>query len=134
MTMSRSAALGGPGSWTGFWSAVRSAWWLMLALVLCQTLPVRGERLPVTAFGAEEGLGHDHVRCAVRDAYDLLWFCTAVGLARFDGAAMTSFGPDDGLPTARVNDLAVFDDLYLAATEDGLYALQTGPSPPPAAA
>ncbi|MEM1203774.1 MAG: histidine kinase [Acidobacteriota bacterium] len=100
-----------------------------LLLVGVFAAPLRGERVPVAAFGSEDGLGHDHVRCAVRDGYGLLWFCTAVGLARFDGVAMTPFGPADGLPEARVHDLLIVGGRYLAATDRGIYALDAGAWP-----
>ncbi|MEZ5313450.1 MAG: hypothetical protein R2862_07235 [Thermoanaerobaculia bacterium] len=63
------------------------------------------EHLPIASFSAEDGLGHDHLRCALVDSRGLLWFCTAIGLARFDGAEFTRFGTADGLPVGRINDL-----------------------------
>lgn len=88
-----------------------------------------GELLPVTAYSASQGLGHDHVRCAVRDPHGLLWFCTAVGLARFDGAELTAFGERDGLPSGRVHALVTPPgDGYYLATDDGLYRLDLGRS------
>lgn len=105
------------------WRVVLAITWLLLA----EVTSIRGERLPVTVMTAAHGLGHDHVRCAVRDAYDLMWFCTAVGLTRFDGVEFTSYGPGDGLPSASVNDLVVSPGgHYEVATDRGLYRFDVG--------
>ena len=72
------------------------------------------------ALGAAQGLGHDHVRCALRDDRDFLWFCTGAGLARFDGVRFQRFGVSEGLPAARVYAAAQTPDGSIwAATERG---------------
>ncbi len=86
------------------------------------------ERLPVRAWGAADGLGHDHVRCALRDSQGFLWFGTALGVSRFDGERFRRFGVADGLPGARVHALAQTADGSLwAATERGLARLAPAP-------
>lgn len=92
------------------------------------------ERLPVRAWGAADGLGHDHVRCAFADRQGFLWFCTAVGLTRFDGARFQRFGAAEGLPPGRV--LAATqtaDGAIWAGTERGLWRLdaRAGGAPRP---
>ncbi len=90
------------------------------------------ERLPVRAWSAADGLGHEHARCVLRDAQGFLWFCTAAGLARFDGARFQRFGVAEGLPAARVHAAAQTPDGTIwAATERGLARLvaRAGASP-----
>ena len=41
----------------------------------------------------------------VRDSRGYLWFCTREGLSRFDGHGFTTYGIDEGLPSAVINDL-----------------------------
>lgn len=94
------------------------------ALFALAVLPAAAERLPVTTYGADDGLGHDHLRCARVDSRGLLWFCTANGLARFDGVAFTRFGVADGLPSGRINDLLERPPgRFWIATDRGLFAL-----------
>jgi signal transduction histidine kinase/ligand-binding sensor domain-containing protein len=85
------------------------------------------ERLPVESSGAADGLGHDHVRCVVRDRHDFLWFCTGAGLARFDGTRFQRFGVAEGLPGARVFAATeTADGAIWAATDRGVARLAAG--------
>ena len=78
---------------------------VLSALLLGQPLSLRAERLPITSYTIADKLAHTTVKRIVRDSRGLLWFCTPGGLSRFDGYTFTTFGVDDGLPDASVNDL-----------------------------
>src|SRR5262249_16926063 len=62
------------------------------------------QRLPIKAYTTTDGLAHNEVRQIVRDSLGLLWFCTADGLSRFDGARFTTYNVEDGLPSSSIND------------------------------
>jgi ligand-binding sensor domain-containing protein/signal transduction histidine kinase len=100
-----------------------------LALVLCPllfatTAGIRAEQLPVKSYTTAEGLAHDHVEAIVRDSRGFLWFCTADGLSRFDGASFTTYGTKDGLPSAYVNNIMESrSGVYWIATNGGLARL-----------
>lgn len=95
-----------------------------VALFAATLAPASGERLPITAYAADDGLGHDHLRCAHVDSRGLLWFCTANGLARFDGVGFVRFGAVDGLPSGRINDLLESPaGHFWVAADQGIYAL-----------
>ena len=84
---------------------------------------VQAERPPFKIFTTEEGLAHDSVNKIVRDSRGFLWFCTAEGVSRFDGANFRNYAQDDGLPHRNVNDFIETEDgEYLAATSGGLAA------------
>ena len=80
---------------------------VLSALLLWQPLSLRAERLPITSYTVADNLAHTTVNRIVRDSRGLLWFCTLGGLSRFDGYTFTTFGVDDGLPDASVNDWAL---------------------------
>ena len=75
-----------------------------------------------TQFGAADGLGGDSVRCLLERGGQV-WAGTARdGLSVWDGANWTNIGVAEGLPNARVNDLALdaaSGDVWVA-TEGGL--------------
>jgi signal transduction histidine kinase/ligand-binding sensor domain-containing protein len=97
--------------------------WVAVALALLSSSTL-AERLPVQSWSAQDGLGHDHVRCAFADRQEFLWFCTAAGLVRFDGSRFQRFGVADGLPQGRVlAALQTGDGAIWAGTERGLWRL-----------
>ncbi len=63
------------------------------------------------------GLAHNRVKRIVQDSRGFLWFCTADGLSRFDGAHFTNYRVEDGLPAPSINDLLeTADGVYWVAT------------------
>jgi len=83
--------------------------------------PAAAERPPFKVFTTEEGLAHDSINKIVRDSRGFLWFCTAEGLSRFDGARFTNFTQDQGLPHRNVSDLLeTRDGTLLVATSAGI--------------
>jgi signal transduction histidine kinase/ligand-binding sensor domain-containing protein len=75
------------------------------------------ERLPSRIYTTEDGLSHNRVKRVVQDSLGFLWFCTADGLSRFDGARFTNYRVEDGLPASSINDLL--------ETSGGVYWLAT---------
>lgn len=108
---------------------IRRKLYLHLALILCPllfatTAGIRAEQLPVKPYTTAEGLAHDHIEGIVRDSRGFLWFCTADGLSRFDGASFTTYGTKEGLPSAYVNGLMESrSGVYWIATNGGLARL-----------
>ena len=64
----------------------------------------RAERLPLKPYTTADGLAHNEINKIVRDSRGFLWFCTAEGLARFDGYSFTNYTTDHGLPHRNVTD------------------------------
>ena len=91
---------------------------------LAWPLELRAERLPLKPYTTADGLAHNNILRIVRDSGGFLWFCTAGGLARFDGYSFANFSVDRGLPHSVVNDLLeTRDGRYWVATERGLVRL-----------
>src|SRR5262245_2881470 len=76
---------------------------LLVLILLVLAGGASGQRLPIKAYTTTDGLGHNEVRQIVRDSLGLLWFCTADGLSRFDGARFTNYNTEDGLPSPSIN-------------------------------
>ena len=93
---------------------------LLLAVILALPVAVRAERLPITTYTTANGLPHDRVKCIVRDSRGFLWFCTPVGLSRFDGERFVNYGVDLGLSHSSINELMEgADGTYWLATNGG---------------
>src|SRR5262245_30565577 len=89
---------------------------VVILLTLCPATAA-AELLPLKAYTVAEGLPHNAVNRIVRDSREYLWFCTAEGLALFDGYAFTTFGADEGLLHPNVSDiLEMPDGTYWVAT------------------
>jgi ligand-binding sensor domain-containing protein len=84
--------------------ALRSAAISLLALVSLAA-SAHSQRLPAKAFTTADGLANNAVKRIVSDSHGYLWFCTREGLSRFDGHGFTTYGIDDGLPSAVIYDL-----------------------------
>jgi signal transduction histidine kinase/ligand-binding sensor domain-containing protein len=70
---------------------------VLVALGLLGAATARAERPPLRAYGSVDGLAHDRVECVLADTRGFLWFGTANGLSRFDGARFVTYGTDTGL-------------------------------------
>jgi ligand-binding sensor domain-containing protein/signal transduction histidine kinase len=88
---------------------------LALALAVCSA-DAWAARLPVRAYGSEDGLPQAQISCIVRDSRGFLWFCTLMGLARFDGQQFVTYGADEGFSGLRVNRLIERSGVYWIAT------------------
>jgi PAS domain S-box-containing protein len=79
-----------------------------------------GERPPIRTYTTADGLAYNRIVRIVRDSHGLLWFCTADGLSRFDGARFTNYNVEDGLPSSSINDLLeTSGGVYWVATNGG---------------
>jgi signal transduction histidine kinase/ligand-binding sensor domain-containing protein len=75
------------------------------------------EHLPVKLYTIADGLPSNSISRIYRDSHGFVWFCTAEGLARFDGYTFTTFGTGEGLPEHMVTDfLQTRDGEYWVAT------------------
>jgi ligand-binding sensor domain-containing protein/two-component sensor histidine kinase len=82
------------------------------------------ELLPVKTYTVADGLLRDNVAKIRRDSRGFLWFCTAEGVSRFDGVAMTNFTVADGLPERNAEDfLETRSGTIYIATDQGLARL-----------
>ncbi len=103
---------------------------LLALLLVCTSLTLRAERLPIRAYSTADGLPDDEVDRIVTDPHGFLWFCTKGGLARFDGYSFVNFGPGQGLPGGGVNDLLITrSGDYWIATDSGVVRFR--PNGPP---
>ena len=102
-----------------------------LSALIVRVLPVlffafstSAERLPVKTYTVADGLLRDFVYRIKQDSRGFLWFCTAEGVSRFDGAGMTNFTAADGLPDRAVADfLETKSGVIYFATNKGLARL-----------
>ena len=94
---------------------------------------VDAERLPARVLTTADGLANNQIHRVVRDSRGYLWFCTREGLSRFDGHGFTTYGIDEGLPSAVINDLIeTREGIYWIATSRGLVRFDPLGSPAPA--
>ncbi len=97
-------------------------WWFVIfsSFVIC----VHAERLPIKTYTVADGLLRDFVYRIKQDSRGFLWFCTAEGISRFDGAGMTNFTALDGLPNRVAADfLETRNGTIYIATHGGLARL-----------
>ena len=89
----------------------------LLVIPLAAGREAAAERLPSRTYSMDDGLAHNRVKRIVQDSRGFLWFCTADGLSRFDGAHFTNYRVEDGLPAPSINDLLESTDgVYWVAT------------------
>jgi ligand-binding sensor domain-containing protein len=72
---------------------------LLLLLLLVVTVGSPGEQPPLRRYTTTDGLPSNTINCVKRDSHGFLWFCTAEGLARFDGYSFVTYGVEQGCPT-----------------------------------
>jgi ligand-binding sensor domain-containing protein len=97
---------------------------IMCVVLLAGAAPARSERLTLKVYTTVDGLANNIVSRVVADSRGFLWFCTGDGLSRFDGQTFTTYGRDEGLPSAKVNDLLeTRAGVYWIATDAGLVRL-----------
>jgi ligand-binding sensor domain-containing protein len=93
------------------------------AVFLLTAAAAWAERLPIRVYSTAEGLDSTNLTCIVRDSRGFLWFCTTVGLSRFDGYSFTNYTfsgtnmPRPGVGRAAVDFLETKSgELWVAAT------------------
>lgn len=97
---------------------------LVAVLAVLTASILSGQRLPIRSFSVADGLPGGAVEQVVRDAHGFLWFCTADGMARYNGHGFTRFGPGEGFPTERVQAfLQTKDGTDWFATSQGVFRL-----------
>ncbi|HEY3136125.1 MAG TPA: two-component regulator propeller domain-containing protein, partial [Blastocatellia bacterium] len=108
---------------------------LLLAVTLAAIGEARAERLPIKAYTTADGLAHNRITRIVRDSRGFLWFCTADGLSRFDGARFTNYNVEDGLPSTSINLLLETrgGDYWVATNGGGVARLNSSAGPRPMA-
>ena len=77
----------------------------MIALALVLASETRGERLPIKPYSVVDGLPQESVGRIRQDSQGFIWFCTTLGISRFDGYGFTNYGTKDGLSFPGVNDI-----------------------------
>ncbi len=92
----------------------------MIALALVLAIEARGERLPIKSYSVVEGLPQELVNGIMQDSQGFIWFCTALGISRFDGYRFTNYGTKDGLSFPGVNKIIeTRSGVYWIATNGG---------------
>lgn len=81
-----------------------------LILFFYYSLPAFAQLEPVRNFSVKEGLPSGVVYDCLQDKQGFLWFATAAGLARFDGANFKVFTTEDGLTNNEVLQIALDPD------------------------
>src|SRR3984893_10521772 len=76
---------------------------MVATALLCRSLSVSAEQLPVRHYGVYDGLPHSNIRCILQDSRGYLWIGTADGLSRFDGYRFTTYDTGDGLGHSFIN-------------------------------
>src|SRR6187549_2840711 len=99
---------------------------LRVAVIVFLTLwaaPIASaDLLPIQAYTAADGLIYDSIRLIVEDSRGFLWFCTPIGISRFDGYRFTSYGAEHGMYYSNIRDLKETNKgVYLFASRAGIY-------------
>jgi signal transduction histidine kinase/ligand-binding sensor domain-containing protein len=83
----------------------------------------RSEVLPIKNYTSADGLIYETVIRIYQDAGGFLWFCTNVGVSRFDGYQFTSYAMQDGLANPTITD--IIEDrngvFWLGTNASGVY-------------
>jgi signal transduction histidine kinase len=81
------------------------------------------EVLPIKNYTSAEGLIYESVIRIYQDSRGFLWFCTNVGVSRFDGYQFTSYAMQDGLPNPTITDIIEDDNgiFWLGTNASGVY-------------
>jgi ligand-binding sensor domain-containing protein/signal transduction histidine kinase len=84
---------------------MRRLGFMIAALAVCVRL-AHAQQLPIRNYSAKDGLLRNAVRCILQDRDGRMWFGTADGLDRYDGAAFRHFTTSQGLSDNFINALA----------------------------
>lgn len=100
------------------------------ALVLLGSIATAQDEL-LPGPGRGDGLANDAVRCIASDARGYLWFGTADGLSRWDGARFSGYGQERGLATTQVDAIAAAEDGSLCFGMHGPWIARYDPTAVP---
>jgi signal transduction histidine kinase/ligand-binding sensor domain-containing protein len=75
-----------------------------VGLFFSLSIMAEAELLPVKTYTVADGLLVDDAVKIKQDSRGFMWFCTWEGISRFDGAQVTNFTKEDGLPGHYVED------------------------------
>ena len=80
----------------------------------------RAERLAIKSYSIAEGLPEGGVTGIMQDSQGFVWFCTVLGISRFDGYGFTSYGTKDGLSFSAIYEMIETPPgIYWIATNGG---------------
>ena len=84
---------------------------------------------PIRQFTISNGLAHNNIRQIFQDTKGYIWIATNEGLSRYDGYGFKTYGPDDGLGIAFINDVTAdkFGRIWVAVSEGGVAMLVDDP-------
>lgn len=95
---------------------------LFLTALLCSNIS-RAEVLPIKTYMSADGLLYESVRRIYQDSRGLMWFCTPIGVSRFDGYQFINYTINDGLSNPGITDIVEDNNgVYLLGSVDsGVY-------------
>lgn len=105
-------------------SAAFSCFVLAAAISFLQISAIRAEILPIKTYTSADGLIYEGVQRAYQDSRGFIWFCSPVGVSRFDGYGFASYGMEDGLsPNPTITDIVEDADgtYWLGTNTSGIY-------------
>jgi ligand-binding sensor domain-containing protein/two-component sensor histidine kinase len=84
---------------------------------------LRAEVLPIKNYTSAEGLLYESVRRIYQDSRGLMWFCTPIGVSRFDGYQFTNYTIEDGLANPGITDIIEDENgvYWLGSVDSGVY-------------
>jgi signal transduction histidine kinase/ligand-binding sensor domain-containing protein len=84
---------------------------------------VKAEVLPIKTYTSTDGLLYESVRRIYQDSRGLMWFCTPIGVSRFDGYQFTSYTIEDGLTNPGLADVVEGENgvYWFGSVASGVY-------------
>ena len=80
----------------------------------------RAERLAIKSYSIAEGLPEGGITGIMQDSQGFIWFCTLLGISRFDGYGFTNYGTKDGLSFSGIYKMIEAPNgIYWIATNGG---------------
>jgi ligand-binding sensor domain-containing protein len=83
---------------------------LFVFLCLFIQLKVSGQNPPYISYNEQNGISTSVVYGLFQDSEDNIWFCTNMGVVKFNGNKLTAYSKKDGLPGNEV--FKIFEDSY----------------------
>ena len=94
----------------------------LFLLFICAGL-MRAEVLPIKTYLSSDGLLYESVRRIYQDSRGLMWFCTPIGVSRFDGYQFTNYTIEDGLTNPGMTDVIEDENgvYWFGSVDSGVY-------------